>query len=319
MLLCLGTALAATLHGGAASAGSANRVVVEMDPANPDLDQNLVRRLVRLELADVVIPPPHGAPGSPSPPPLYVRIEGRDGHLLVELWERGLLQGERRVSVRGSKELTARSVALVTAELAERLGERRKTEARLAAARERRELRRSMEQRGYPLFARIAAGAAIESANLGTDRQWLLGPGVDVEMRFAEGPRIALLTRGFTGRAHGVNLQWVEAGMAPGYLLKLSRRSALGLELFATAAAVSVPEANRLDGSTSSTTWNARVGAGLSWEYRFWPNVPTHAGIRIGSTARKLGMETADASRLTIGGVWLGLELGATFDHVLPP
>jgi hypothetical protein len=210
-------------------------------------------------------------------------------------------------------------VALVSAELAERLAERRRLEARIAAARERRERKRSMEQRGYPLFARIAAGAAIEGAHLGSDRQWLLGPGVNAELRFDGGPRLGVLARGFAGRSRGVNVQWTEVGLTPGYLFRLSRRTAIGVDVFATAAAVSVPKAVLLDDSSSSSTWNSRFGVSAQWVHRFWPNLPTHLGVRVGSTVRKLSvtLDARDAERL--GGLWLGLEFGASFDHVTPP
>jgi hypothetical protein len=318
-LLLLCGALLGTLSGTSALAAPATRVVVEMDPGSQDLDPNLVRRLVRLELADVVIPPPHDAPGPATPPPVYVRIERHESFLSVELWERGLLRGERRVSLRGSPQLTARSVALVSAELAERLAERRKAEARLAAARERRERKRSLGQRGTPLFARVSTGAAVEAANLGWDRQWLFGPGINAELRFERGPRVGLLARGFTGRSRKVNQQWAELGLTAGYLFRLSRRSALGLDLFATAAAVSVPQATRLDDSNSSSSWNSRVGLSAQWVQRFWPNLPLHAGVRAGSTVRKLSAEFDDRDPLTLGGLWLGLELGASFDHIAPP
>lgn len=316
MLLC--AALIALSLSPSARAAPTTRVVVEMDEGtNRELDPNLVRRLVRLELADVVVPAPYDSVGPPTAPPLYVRVEDHESYLSVELWERGLLRGERRVSVRDSAQLTARSVALVSAELAERLAERRKAEAGAARARERRERRRSEEQRGYPLFARVAAGAVVEAANIGLAGQWLLGPGVNAELRFHTGPRLALLARGFAGRAGTVNEQWAEVGLSPGYLMRLSRRSALGFDLFATAAALSVPAASSVDASSSSTTWNSRVGVAAQWVHRFWANVPMHVGVRAGSTLRKVSVELED-NQLRLGGLWLGLELGATFDQVTP-
>lgn len=294
-------------------------MVVELDErASQDLDAGLVRRLVRLELADVTIAPPHDAPGPATPPPLYVRIERRDSFLSVELWERGLLRGERRVSLRGNPQLTARSLALVSAELAERLAERRRVEARVAAARERVERRRSLEQRGYPLFARVAAGATVEGANLDLGDEWLVGPGVDVDLRFHTGAKLGLGLRGLTGRHAGVSEQWVEMGLTPGYHFRLSRRAAFGLELFASAAALSVPSATRLDDSQSSTSWNSRVGFGARWLYRLWPDVEAHAGLRAGSTVRKVPVLLDDGRELALGGLWLGVEFGATLDHVSP-
>jgi hypothetical protein len=307
-------------HSAWSTAAPPTRVVVEIDErAAQEVEPNLVRRLVRLELADVTIPPPHDSPGPETPPPVYVRIEGGETALSVELWERGLLRGERRVSVRGSPQLTARSVALVTAELAERLVERRRVEARVAAVQERRARKRSMEERGYPLFARIATGAAIEAANLGWDRQWLVGPGVNAELRLASGARLGMLVRGFAGRGDGLTQQWVELGFAPGYSWRLSRRSALSVELFATAAAVSFPKATRVDDSLSSSTWNSRAGASTRWGYRLWPNIETHLALRAGSTVRKLDVSLDDGTAHRLGGLWLGLELGGTFDHVAPP
>jgi hypothetical protein len=286
------------------------------DAASTKLDTTLVRRLIRLELADVVIPAPHDAPLPDPPPPLYVRIVDQDSFVSVELWERGLLRGERRVSLRGGPHLTARSIALVTLELSQRLAERRRAEARAHAKREARARKRSEEKRGQPLFARVAVGAGAEGALVGSE-SWLLGPGIDMALRFDNRMSIGWFARGFSGRYEAGALQWTEFGLEPSYALRLSRRTALELQLFATAASLSVQGALRVDDSRGSGTWDGRAGIGASLSRRLTLDTEGYVALKAGTTLRKVPIDVG-GDQHTFGGLWLGVELGLTIDHVGP-
>jgi hypothetical protein len=301
----------------AAAAERPTRVMIEIgESANDKLDTTLVRRLIRLELADIGIPAPYDAPLPDPPPPLYVRIVDQDAYVSVELWERGLLRGERRVSLRAGPHLTARSIALVVAELAQRLAEKRRTEARAQAVREARARKRSLEKRGRPLFARFTVGAAVEGALVGTDT-WLVGPGVDAGLRFDNRIFVHWFARGFTGRYEAGALQWTEIGFAPGYALRLSRGTGLDLGLFATAGALGVQGALRVDDSRSSNTWDSRAGVAARLTRRLSQDLELHIAAKAGATVRKVPI-TLEADETTIGGPWLGVELGITIDRIGP-
>jgi hypothetical protein len=224
-----------------------------------------------------------------------------------------MLHGERKVSLRGGSALAARSIALVTSELAKRLAERRRFEARAQGLREARARKRSMEKRGTPLFARLVPRATAEGAAVGDFDTWLLGPGMDAELRFDNHAQLSLFGRGMTGRFNGASQQWLELGLSPGYALAWSRRSAAVLELFATAASTSFARADLVDGSASSTTWNARAGVGLALEHRFGFDVEGHLGFRAGSTLHRFTVVTDDQPA-RFGGLWLGMNVGVAFD-----
>lgn len=286
------------------------------ETAATNLDAPLVKRLIRLELADIAIPPPYDAPLPNPAPPLYVRIVDQEGFVSVELWERGMLRGERRVSLRAGPHLTARSIALVVAELAQRLAERRRAEARAHALREARARKRSLEKRGQPLFARFALGASAEGALLGGDT-WLLGPGIDASLRFDNRLFVGWYGRGFSGRYDEGAVQWTELGVTPGYRLKLARRLGLDLGLFASAGALSVGHALGVDSSRSSTTWASRAGLAASLARRLSLELEAQVALKAGASLRRVPVETERGER-TLGGTWLGLELGLTIDRVGP-
>lgn len=290
------------------------RVVVEVEEAARELvDEALTRRLIRLELAELPIPPPYATPLRDPEPPVYVRISHKNPFLSVELWDRGMLHGERKVSLRGGSGLAARSIALVTAELAKRLAERRRAEARARGLREARARKRSMEKRGTPLFARLVPQATAEGAVIGNFDTWLVGPGMEAELRFDNHAQLSLFGRGMTGRFNGAGQQWLELGLSPGYALVWSRRSAAVVELFAAAASTSFAGATMVDDSTSSTTWNARAGVGLALEHRFGFDLEGHLGLRAASTLRHVNV-VLDERQTRFGGLWLGLDVGVAFD-----
>src|SRR5690606_15538728 len=93
--------------------------------AEQQVDQRLVQRLVALELSDVEVPPPAAATTASETPGLYVRIIADDKKMTVELWDRGQLQGLRRLSLQGSQLLRARRIALASGVLVRQLRERR--------------------------------------------------------------------------------------------------------------------------------------------------------------------------------------------------
>lgn len=286
---------------------------MEVDNGEADhLDARLVRRLVRLELADIVIPAPHDAPDM-TPPPLYVRIVPQESFLSVELWDHGLLRGERRVSVRQGTSLTARSIALVAAELAKSLAERRRREARAHQLREGRERRRSLAQRGYPIFARVAMDVELEAATIGSDA-WAAGPGLRGELRLDRHLRLGIYGRGLQGQQGDVELQWLETGWAPAFSIPVSRRTAATLAADVGVASASFADVRLVDGSTSSTTWNARATVSVSYELRFAEHYSATVGAVAGSTLRTLNLETTSGAAERFGGLWLGMRLGLAFD-----
>jgi hypothetical protein len=89
------------------------------------------------------------------------------------------------------------------------------------------------------------------------------------------------------------------------------------MELLTSGAALSIPSATLLDDSRSTTTWNARAIAGLNVSHRFHGDLEATAGLRGGSTLRKVPFTVQDGEAW-VGGLWLGAELSLSFDHVAP-
>ncbi|MCC6215926.1 MAG: hypothetical protein IT376_13760 [Polyangiaceae bacterium] len=289
----------------------APRVVIEIDPqAERRVDVAITRRMVDLEMSEITLPPPPHAPR--RRPALFVRVVGvREADAVrVELWERGDFYGSRTIRGASSLQLRARRAALAAAELARMLRSRRlREQERAQADRARREREAAEREARRPRVG----GAALATGALTGGGHVALGPtlegaaGVEtLELRL----RVAWLDEPASGTRPA--LDWRELAIAPRWYA--ARGGALRLAVGPTvaAAAVGFRSVQSVDGIAGQReTWSARAALGLELA-----SAPAAPGWRVGAESgvvlRRMPVRSVDGSAARVGGVWVGVSVGAT-------
>jgi hypothetical protein len=283
---------------------------IEIEPrVEAALDARAVRRLIQLELSEVVVPPrPRDAQAE-----LFVRVLSRpDGQLQVELWERGEQHGARLVSgVQNTPSVAARRVALAAAELARGLRQRRRTLALTATRAQRRAEREERLRLSRTLDGPVALRAGGEwvwGRNL-----WLAGPTLDGEAHLLGHLRVDVGAAWTFGRLAlgrtGVESLALRAG--PARRLVLGSHTDLDLGLRAEAALLTfhgVHGVDRMQGERQS--WSARVVGIARYELRLSRGLRLDIGVLGGAALRKVPLTLADGRALRLGGGLVGAELG---------
>jgi hypothetical protein len=276
------------------------------------LDARAVRRLIQLELSEVVVPP---RPGD-AEAELFVRVlSGAEGQLRVELWERGEQHGARLVSgVQNAPSVAARRVALAAAELARGLRLRRRN-LLLAAERAQRRARREERLRQSrtldgPVALR-AGGEWVWGRSL-----WLAGPTLDGEAHLLGRLRVdvgAAWSFGrLTPRRTGVESLALRAGPARRFVLgthldlDLGLRAEAGLLTFHGVRGV-----DQLRGERQS--WSARLIGAARLERRLTRALRLELGVIGGAALRRVPVTLVDGRSLRLGGALVGGELGLIF------
>jgi hypothetical protein len=315
LLLRLGAAVCLVL----AARGASAKTVVEVERvAERWVESSVVRRLVALELGDVSVPPPVEAETRSGSPGLYVRILHVDDRLVVELWDRGELQGQRRLSLSGSQPLMARRIALASGELARRLREQRNVETRV----HRRRVAREAEKRARPdrviVYGRPFLTPALQLAWVSGGQALLLGPQMRAGFRLNQGPDLAFAVALLTGRLGegepSPKIQWYEAQLSPGYGVALGGRSRLRFGLNVSVASVHVVDAAIVgEPASAAETWGARTAIEARWQHPLTPRTHLSLGIDGGALLRKVWLESDGAERIGLGGFWVGAVAGVGF------
>ena len=290
-------------------------VAVEIDArAEGTLDTRAVRRLVQLELADVVVPPRAGATDAA----LFVRVlYVRAGELRIELWERGEQHGARAVqgarengATRGASALVPRRIALAAAELARGLRQRRRTLA-LAAERARRrqavaaELRRTRTVDGPRA---LRAGVLATSG----EHLALVGPVLDAQLHVFRALRLdvgAAWSSGLLEWERGVEAWSLRVG--PMQRIALSRSLDLDLGVRAEAGVLSFQRVAAVDGiARDRESWAARIDGIVRLEPRLTRNARLSLGVGGGIFLRRMRIVTDDGRSLRPGLPFLSAEIG---------
>lgn len=314
--------LAASLCAATAAAAETPVIVEVNDSSDAVVSPRLIRRLVRLELAELSVPPPVDPAGKDAP--LYFRVlPSSNAAIRVELWQVGSHYGARDVSSEGGAQLTARRIALASAELARRLRRYREAE-RARAEREAKEASAVREaDDGHSLRASTTLAAFGRGALVGPSDLWLAGPELRGGLRFSSGARLEL---GAAGLAGGVpassaagGARWLELSLSPGYVAPLSGSLALDVGLDVAAAAVHVTDVVRLDDESGQTdTWSARAGGHLRMEVSMRPGLRLSVGPEIGAVLRPIQGVDENQERLRLGGLWLGIGAGIVLSESGP-
>jgi hypothetical protein len=281
---------------------------IEIDArAEALIDSRAVRRLVQLELADVVVRP---APGQRDTA-LFVRVLGDgDGQLRVELWERGNAYGSRVVAgTTGSAQLVARRVALAAAELARELKDERDDEA----ARAEQQRKRALEAARVARTRTREGPRALRSGFVGiwADDLALVGPELVGELHVHRSLRLDLGAAWLGGV--------LDAGhLAQGAVLSLgaARRRALSRGLsFDGGFGVSVgvfdfPDARAVDGIEGQRqTWSASAEGRVRLEPRLSRSVRLAIGVGGGFLLREMPVVLEGGTAQRLGGPFVSGEL----------
>jgi hypothetical protein len=286
--------------------------VIEFDgKAEALLDARATRRLVALELSDVVVPP---APEQELAALFYRVLGDAAGRVRIELWERGELHGVRVVSAAdGGRHLGARRVALAAAELARRLRANR-VRAEVAAVRAKAlEAERERVARESTLEGPAALRASFGTELLLADGDWLFGPSLALELSTPPFGRIDLGVGmrggelGFTQRS--VETLELELGFAR--RLVLTPRLDLDLGLGARAGLLSLAGVRELDDMRGETqSWWARALGVVRLEPRLTREARLDLGVLGGPILRGVPLQSQDGRSERWEGWFVGAELG---------
>ncbi len=294
-------------------------VTVEVaDGVDEFVDVPLARRLIRLELADVELPKVNGAvpgthatSGRPATPSevVFVRLLRQGDGLAVELWARGELSGERRLTVSSNQQHQARRVALASAELTRRLREVRVVERQ-------RHLRRHLAPNvdGPPAYAtkvNVEGGASLAAAFWLDADSVLVGPKVSLGAVAESGVGLGLFAGSFTSTDASVFRSWSELGARPSFRAKLAPSLELSVGLDVAVGLLDMERMSSFVGSeTSHQTWQAKVGLDAQLRWLVTPRVNLMLAPDAALFVRTLRVERERVVE-TLDGLWLGAAVGA--------
>ncbi len=295
--------------------------------AEPELDAKLVRRLIGIETADVDVPPQPGT-SQPRDIVLFFRVVeaelGAPGStspkmLSVELWERGVLHGTRRVSSGDNKRLTARRIAQAAAQLVLGLRKRRLAETRRLEREARLLAQEAAQPKSFPIAGRLTLDVPAHVVLM--DGAWLAGLGLESSLRFDSGPRVGLGVGLMAGAAdHADGLRWFETSLSPGYDFRLKQDSVgFGVGFTLGAAVAQLRGVESVGGSQGqTTTWAARAVLDTQLNLRLSRSLALTLGTEVGALLRPLTYRgtnsEADAPDSRLSGLWLGLQAGIRVD-----
>lgn len=296
-------------------ARAATLSAVEIEPrAEAALDARALRRLIKLELGDVDVPPRAGRPSTS----LFVRVlAAARGEVRVQLWELGELHGERLVlGGRGSPQLVARRVALAVAELARSLRNRRHAEAG-AEQRARRQRRRDalaayQRTREGPLALR----SGLEAEIVGPLELGLAGPNVYAQATLAGPLRLDFGASFLSGALLDSSAlsQSFEVGAGPARRVVLTPSLDLDLGARARAGTLLLGGVSSVDAvpGQREALW-ARAELVTRLEPRLSRGVRLSLGLLSGIVLRRVPVELVRGERLRVGGIYAGIEAGIVF------
>ena len=285
---------------------------IEIDSRAESLvDSQVTRRLVRIELADVPVPPAAGQ----HEVLLFVRVlSAADGELRVELWERGVPYGARNVSgVTEAGSLLARRVALAAAELARELSDAREDEALLRKqagerARSAARLERERTLDGPRALRRGIAGCWAKGLAV-------LGPSLAGELHAYRATRFDV----DLGFGHGVTfasapVESLTLGFGPARRVVVARRWDIDLGLRAAASVLQFPRARAVDGiAAEHQTWSASAEGRVRLEPRLSRRVRLVVGLGGGLLLRAVPFAAENGASKRLAGPFASAEVGFVF------
>ncbi len=279
--------------------------------AEAELDVRLTRRLLDLELGDVVVPP---APEQ-TETVLFFRVLGDDGgRIRIELWERGEQNGVRVVSaIEGGRNLGARRVALAAAELARRLRTKRlRTQAAVVRLRQQRaDAERRERQR--TLDGAVALAAGFSGEYFPGENTYLVGPALALELSTPPFGRLdfGLGLRGGELGATARGLETLEFELDFARRMPLTKGWDLELAAGLRAGLLSLSGVSEVDAMPGeSQSWWSRALAAGRLQPRLSRDVRVNLGLELGTVLREVPLRDESGERARVTGVFVGAELG---------
>ncbi len=293
-------------------------VIVEVsDDVETLVDARLARRLIRLELADVELPKVNSAVPATGPQKsssnaeevVFVRLLRQGETMVVELWARGELSGERRLAASDNERHQARRVALASAELARRLREVRVVERQ-------RILRQHLApspRDGAPVYltkVNVGLTAGITTAWWIGGDTLLIGPKVGLWGMTESGVGLGLTGAALTPARPGTVRSWSELAVRPSWGVPLNAyvRAEFGLQLAAAVLGIG-PRAEFSGSDVSRQTWATKAVLDTRVEWLLGPRLSLVAVPEFGLVTRSLSVESRGETG-TLEGTWLGVALG---------
>lgn len=281
------------------------------------VDGPLARRLIRLELTDVELPKVNGEvparvpqkTSSTAEEVVFVRLLRHGETLVVELWARGELSGERRLKASDNERHQARRVALASAELARRLREVRVVERQ-------RILRQHLapnQRIGAPVYVtkvNVGATAGLTTAWWLGGRTVLIGPKVALWSVAQSGVGLGISSAALSPVRAGIVRSWSELALRPSWALSLNSatRAEFGLQLAAGVVGIE-PGAEFGGHQVSRQTWATKAALDTRVEWLLGPRLGLVAVPEVGVMTRSLSVDSGSEAH-TLGGTWLAIALG---------
>ena len=284
--------------------------MVEVDTgAERWIDARAVRRLIGLELADVEVP---AAPDAGDSALFYRVLGDARGFIELELWERGTLHGNRRVSSaeRGGH-LFARRVALAAAELARSLRQQRLARRRLEARRRARERDQRARLQGRTQEGPIALRAGVLAGR--GESQTTFGSSLTLGATLLGATRLELGARWLGAELDHERGRWtaLELSLGPAHRFRLTPALDFDAGALLTAAALHAGGVRGVDAiSGQDESWTARAALAFRLEPRLSRSVRASFGVEGGHLLRAVPLTVADGQAHDLRGPYALLEFG---------
>jgi len=296
---------------------------LEMPPEVPG--DVAARRNLALELEGIVVPPdPLRIGDTTEDVHLHISVtvvgegsaSGQHESLLVRVWDRGELAGQKRVSALGHPTTVGRRVALAASELVRQLAAVRARNRRLEVKRqeeseiERRAERRENERRRLALASELTFLWAPDGA-------WLAGPSIGLELnrelpwRFRAGVGMLageLTALGLPSSAAPL-WSWFDAHAGAYWVKHFGAKWSGEIGSMLTMTLVDLSGGAQADGIAGQrTTWTARFGLDVGASTTLGAPLRLRFGLFAGALLRRMPLESADVET-RFGGAYLGARV----------
>ncbi len=286
--------------------------MLEFDPeAESELDVRLTRRLIDLELGDVVVPP---APAQTDTVLFYRVLSAEEGKIRIELWERGELNGVRVVSAtEGGRNLGARRVALAAGELARRLRTKRLRTQAAAVRLRQQKAEQARRERERTLDGPVALGSSLSGEYFPGQGTWFAGPALRLELSTPPFGRIDLglgLRAGELGET-SASAESFELELAFAHRFALNPVWDLDLGAGLRAGLLSLADVSEVDSMPGETqSWWSRGLGRARLERRLARDARLSFGLELGAVLRGVPLRDERGERDRVEGFFVGAELG---------
>lgn len=283
------------------------------------VDRSLVERTVAIELREVQVPAdPDRLSDTEDDVSLHVEVVEQTEHMVVAVWDRGVLAGKRQISVQGSPRLLARRIGLAVVELVRDLRDERLRRAAQLESERRLAERRALASAFRKQQEALGVVAGVQS-QWWTEGAWFTGPVLGIEFNNHFPLRFFTSVAWMAGRLFALHeeeraalwskweFQWgVRWVVQPGVRTQLS----LGPEF--AVSAVHLGSGGQVDGFEGQRdTYSAQLGGVAALSFLPARRVAARLSLGAGRVLRPIPLRLG-AQELRLGGTVLSTTLSVS-------